>query len=138
MLPKMYLVLRTKPAGMEYLVEAMVMLVTRDGSSSLMNAYTSKISVELCKSSKSYERETALLFFYYGMVYIDTASFYCSIELFQEYRLGEKYLSFNTDKNFKVKTTFIRYLPRILYFLTREEKIEYTIILSRLTKDNDY
>ena len=88
LLPKMYLVLRTKPAGMEYLVEAMVMLVTREGSSSLMNAYTSKISVELCKSSKSYERETALLFFYFGMVCIDTASFYCSIELFQEYRLG--------------------------------------------------
>jgi hypothetical protein len=39
--------------------------------------------------------------------------------MFQEYRLGEKYLSFSTDKNFKVKSTFIRHLPRLVYFLTR-------------------
>ena len=57
----MYQALRVKPAGMEQLVEAMVRLVTREGSPTLINAYTSKISVELCKSSKSYERETALL-----------------------------------------------------------------------------
>ena len=52
----MYQALRMKPAGMEELVEAIVRLVTREASPSLMNAYTSKISVELCKSSKSYER----------------------------------------------------------------------------------
>jgi hypothetical protein len=57
--------------------------------------------------------------------------------MFQEYRLGEKYLSFNTDKNFKVKASFIKHLPRMYYFLTREEKIEHAIILPRLAKDPD-
>lgn len=60
------------------------------------------------------------------------------MELFQEYRLGEKYLAFNVDKNFKVRTAFIKRLPRITYFLAREEKIELAIIISRLAKDPDY
>jgi hypothetical protein len=45
LLPKLYQALRLKPAGMEQLVEAVVRLVTREGNSTLMNAYTSKISV---------------------------------------------------------------------------------------------
>lgn len=56
MLAKLYLGLRNKPANPELLVEAVVRIVTRDGSSALINAYSSKISVELSKSSKSYER----------------------------------------------------------------------------------
>lgn len=112
------------------MVETVAVLVSRDSNPQLINAYTSKINVELSKSSRSYERETALLFFYY-------ASHYLSIDLFQEYRLGEKYLYFNNDKSFRVKATFIRHLPRLGYFFTREEKIENAIILSRLTKDPD-
>ena len=48
----------------------MVRLITRESNPSLTNNYTSKISVELSKSSKSYEREAALLYFYYGIVEI--------------------------------------------------------------------
>lgn len=66
LLARLYLGLRNKPADPEVLVEAVVKMVTRDGSSALINAYSSKISVELSKSSKSYERETAIHFFYYG------------------------------------------------------------------------
>jgi hypothetical protein len=44
----------------------MVRLLTRESSPTLINNYTSKISVELSKSSKSYEREAALLYFYHG------------------------------------------------------------------------
>lgn len=56
LLPRLYQGLRTKPANPEPLIETIVKLVLRDSNSSLINAYTSKISVELSKSSKSYER----------------------------------------------------------------------------------
>lgn len=82
------------------------------------------------KSSRSFERDIALSFFY-------SCTFQFSIDTVQEYRLGEKYLSFNTDKNYKIRTSFIEHLPRILYFLTKEEKIEYSIIVNRLKKDQD-
>jgi hypothetical protein len=59
------------------------------------------------------------------------------MDMFYEYKLGEKYLSFNNDKIFKVQASFISHLSRIFYFLSREERLEYSIILSRLTKDND-
>lgn len=51
--------------------------------------------------------------------------------------MGEKFLSFNNDKNFLVKATFIRFLPRMYYYFTREEKLEYSIIVSRFNKDSD-
>lgn len=57
--------------------------------------------------------------------------------MFYEYKLGEKYLSFNNDKVFRVKAKFINYLPRIYYFLNKEERLEYSIILTRLAKDQD-
>lgn len=51
--------------------------------------------------------------------------------------MGEKFLSFNNDKNFLVKATFIRFLPRMYYYFSREEKLEYSIIVSRFNKDSD-
>lgn len=51
--------------------------------------------------------------------------------------MGEKFLQFNNEKNLKNKLLFIKNLPRLAYFLTREEKIEHTIILTRLRKDPD-
>ena len=53
-----------------------------------------------------------MLFFYY-------ASFYFSIETFQEFKMGEKFLQFNNEKNLKNKLLFIKNLPRLSYFLTR-------------------
>jgi len=41
---------------MEIVVETVVRLVSRDSNPGLINTYASKISVELSKSSKSYER----------------------------------------------------------------------------------
>jgi len=46
-------------------------------------------------------------------------SFHFSIEIFNEFKLGEKILSFNNDKNLKIKGFFVTSLPRILYFLTK-------------------
>lgn len=82
----------------------------------LINNYASKCNVDLSKSGKSHEREASMLFFYYS-------SFYFSIETFQEFKMGEKFLQFNNEKSLKNKLLFIKYLPRMVYFLTREEKI---------------
>jgi len=57
-----------------------------------------------------------LLFYYY-------ASFYLSIEVFREYKLGEKYLALNNDKVFKVRAEFLMHLSRIYYFLSKEERL---------------
>jgi hypothetical protein len=51
--------------------------------------------------------------------------------------MGEKYLQFNTEKALKNKLNFIEFLPRLTHFLTKEEKIEYAILLNRLRKDQD-
>ncbi len=105
-------------------------LATRDSSQVLINAYVSKVSNELSKSTRSYERETALLFYYYF-------SFHLSIEVFREYKLGEKYLGLNNDRVFKVRAAFLTHLPRIYYFLGKEERLEYGIIVARINKDPD-
>jgi hypothetical protein len=57
--------------------------------------------------------------------------------MYQEYKLGEKFLTFNSDKSFENKYIFVKYLERIQYFFNREEKIEMAIIISRLMKDAD-
>ena len=112
------------------MVELMVRLITRDCNSSLINSYVSKVAIELGRSSRSFERESALLFFY-------TASHYMSLEAFAEYRLGEKYLHFYNDKSFKVRALFLQHLPRIVYFLNKEETIEYAIIMDKMKLDSD-
>ena len=70
-------------------------------------------------------------------MFLYTASHYLSLEAFAEYRLGEKYLHFYNDKSFKVKALFVQNLPRIAYFLSKEETIEYTIIVERIKQDPD-
>lgn len=86
--------------------------------------------MEFSKSTKSHERQAAIQFLYY-------CSFYFSIETFQEYKLGEKFLCFASDKFIGVKLLFAKYLERMQYFLTREEKIEMAIIIGRLVKEGD-
>ena len=81
-----------------------------------MNFYTSKIHVEFSKSPKSHERQAVIQFLYY-------CSFYFSMETYQEYKLGEKFLNFSNDKSFQNKLLFIKYFERIQYFFSREEKI---------------
>lgn len=56
LLPKLYTCLRNKTPSLEVVVETVIILISRDGNSALINAYVSKINVELSKSSKSYER----------------------------------------------------------------------------------
>lgn len=82
------------------------------------------------KSSRSYERDIAITFFH-------QCTYHFSVETIQEYRLGEKYLSFNSDKNYKIRSFFVMQLPRMHYFLAKEEKIEYSIIVNRLRKDQN-
>ena len=113
LLPTLYSCLRSKTCCLETVIETIVTVLSRDCNPSVINSYASKISVELSKSSRSFERESALLFFYH-------ASQNFSVEMFQEYRLGEKYLYFHNDKNFKVKAAFIQHLPKLSYFFTRE------------------
>ena len=115
-------------SGVDILIEMIAMLLSQEGSPVLTNTYISKISTELMKSSKSYERDVALTFFH-------RCTYYFSIEMVQEYRLGEKYLFFNSDKNYKIKHFFISHLSRMIYFLTKEERIEMSIIINRLKKD---
>jgi hypothetical protein len=130
LLPKLYACLRGKAPSCELLTETVVKLASRDCNPLLINAYVSKVSNELSKSCRSYERETALLFYFH-------CSYRLSIEVFREYKLGEKYLALNNDKVFKVRAAFITHLPRIYYFLTKEERLEYGIIVARLAKDQD-
>ena len=66
LLPFLYGCLRGKTCCADVVVETIVMMLSRDCNPNIINAYTSKVSVELSKSSRSYERESALLFFYYG------------------------------------------------------------------------
>lgn len=66
LLPRLYLCLRSKTANCEVVVEGLVKLISRDSNSALINTYASKINAELSKSSRSYEREIAVLFFYFG------------------------------------------------------------------------
>ena len=83
------------------------------------------------KSSKSYERDIAITFFH-------LCTFFFSVETIQEYRIGEKFLSFNSDKNYKIRAFFINHLPRMAYFLAKEELIEYSVIVNILKKDTSY
>lgn len=131
LLPKLYSAVRSKAVFMNSLIKLIVSFLSRECSSAiLINNYASKVNVELSKSTRGYEREAAMLFFYY-------ASFEFSIDTFHEFKMGEKFLQFNNEKSLKNKLLFIRYLPRLIYFFTREEKIEYTISLTRLKKDMD-
>lgn len=54
LLPKLYACLRAKTVSLEMVVETVVKLVGRDSNPALINAYASKINVELSKSSRSY------------------------------------------------------------------------------------
>lgn len=49
--------------------------------------------------------------------------------------MGEKYLQFSTEKSMKNKLLFIKNLPEVMYYFTREEKIELTIIINKLKKE---
>ena len=82
LLPRLYTSIRAKTAYLELVVEIFIMFLARQVSSNnLINNYASKFNVELSKSSKSHEREASMLFFYF-------ASFYFSIETFQEFKMG--------------------------------------------------
>jgi hypothetical protein len=129
LLPKIYSSVKSKSGPIEQMVELIVILLRRD-IYNLMNFYASKIHVEFSKSARSHERQAAIQFLYFS-------SFYFSIETFQEYKLGEKFLYFNNDKAPANKFLFMRYLERVQYFLTREETIEMAIVVSRLMKDSD-
>jgi hypothetical protein len=54
LLPKLYGCLRAKTACLEVVVETVAVLVSRDSSPQLINAYASKVNVELSKSSRSF------------------------------------------------------------------------------------
>jgi hypothetical protein len=129
LLPKIYSSVKSKSGPIEQMVEMIVIFLRRD-IYNLMNFYASKIHVEFSKSARSHERQAAIQFLYFS-------SFYFSIETFQEYKLGEKFLYFSNDKSLANKFFFMRYLERIQYFLTREEKIEMALVVSRLMKDSD-
>lgn len=111
LLPKIYSSVKTKAGPIDQMVEIIVILLRRD-IYTLMNFYASKIHVEFSKSPKSHERQAAIQFLYY-------CSFYFSIDTFQEYKLGEKFLCFSTDKSLANRFLFIKYLERVQYFLTR-------------------
>lgn len=53
-----------------------------------------------------------MLFFYY-------ATYEFSIDTFQEFKMGEKYMQFSNEKNLKNKLNFINYLPRMNYYFTK-------------------
>lgn len=67
LLPKLYSAIRAKSAYLHVLIKLIILLLVREcSSSSLVNNYVSKIHVELSKSTRSHEREAAMLFFYYS------------------------------------------------------------------------
>ena len=66
LLPTLYSCLRSKTCCLETVIETIVTVLSRDCNPSVINSYASKISVELSKSSRSFERESALLFFYHA------------------------------------------------------------------------
>lgn len=42
------------------------------------------------------------------------------MDIFQEFKMGEKFLQFSNEKNIKNKLLFIKYCPEIMYYFTRE------------------
>ncbi len=67
MLARIYGVIRSKTPHNEQTMELFVILLSQcSGMGLVINTYTSKINVELAKSPKSYEREAAIYFYYYG------------------------------------------------------------------------
>ena len=63
--PRLYACLKNKLSNPSLLVELIVKLITRDFTSALINSYLSKAAIDLGRSSRSFERESALLFFYH-------------------------------------------------------------------------
>lgn len=128
LLPKIYNSVSTKSGPIQVMMQLTVILVRRD-MSSLMNFYASKIHVQFSKSVNSHERQASLQFLYYSSLYL-------SIEAFQQYKLGQKFLCFSADKELANRLLFLKYLQRVQYFLTREEKVEMATITSRMANDD--
>jgi hypothetical protein len=56
-----------KTVHLDIVAKIIVALVSRDASSTLINSYVSRVNVELSKSTRSFEREAAMRFFYNGI-----------------------------------------------------------------------
>ena len=59
------------------------------------------------------------------------------MEVLRDLKLVDKILHFWSDRNFKVRCVLMTLLPRIRYYLNREETVEYDRVVSEYSNSKD-